>query len=106
MTEDELVGWHHPSMVMSLSKLQELVMDREPWSAIFHGVVKSWTLLSDSTELNWLELLDHMTVLFLDFLWYLQTVSHSGCTCLHFYPHCIQFSSVQLLNHVWLFATP
>ena len=81
-------------------------MDREPWSAAFHGVAKSWTWLSDSTELNWLGLLDHMIVLFLDFLWYLQTVSHSGCTCLHFYPHCIQFSSVQSLSRVWLFVTP
>ena len=31
------------SMVMGLSKLQELVMDREAWSAVVHGVTKSWT---------------------------------------------------------------
>ena len=32
---------------MSLSKLQELVMDREAWHAVIHGVTKSWTRLSD-----------------------------------------------------------
>ena len=40
------------SLDMSLGKLQELVMDREPWRAVIHGVAKSWTRLSDWTELN------------------------------------------------------
>ena len=39
------------SMDMSLSKLRQLVMDREAWHAAVHGVVKNWTWLSDWTEL-------------------------------------------------------
>ena len=39
-------------MGMSVSKFQELVMDREAWRAVIHGVAKSWTRLSDWTELN------------------------------------------------------
>ena len=40
------------TMVMSLNRLRELVMDREAWHAAVHGVAESWTRLSDRTELN------------------------------------------------------
>ena len=40
------------AMDMSLSKLQEFVMDREAWCAAIHGVTKSWAQLSNRTELN------------------------------------------------------
>ena len=40
------------SLHMSLSELQELVMNREAWRAAIHGITKSWTRLSDWTELN------------------------------------------------------
>ena len=41
------------SMDMSLSELREVVMDREPWYAAIHGVTKSWTRLSDWSDLIW-----------------------------------------------------
>ena len=42
------------SMDMSLSELQEMVMNREAWRAAIHGVAKSWTRLSDWTELKFI----------------------------------------------------
>ena len=47
MTEDDTADGIIDSMDMSLSELQELVMDREVWRASIHGVAKSWTRLSD-----------------------------------------------------------
>ena len=41
------------SMDVILSELREMVMDREAWRAAIHGVAKSWTRLSNWTELNW-----------------------------------------------------
>ena len=43
MTEDEMVGGITNPMDMGLSKLRELVIDRETWRAAVHGVMKGWT---------------------------------------------------------------
>ena len=42
-TEDEMVGWHHRLNGQGLTRLWELVMDREAWGAVILGVAKSRT---------------------------------------------------------------
>ena len=53
MAEDEMVGWHHRlngHESMDRSKFWELVMGREAWRALVHGIAKSWTQLSNWTD--------------------------------------------------------
>ena len=42
-----MAGWHYDSMDMNLSELRDLVMDREAWHAVIHGITKSRTRLSN-----------------------------------------------------------
>ena len=71
-------------MDRSLSKLQEVVMDREAWPAVIHGVAKSWTQLSNSGELNGLVVVPTFFNLGLNFAirssWS-ATVSFLSCFC-------------------------
>ena len=52
VTEDGMVRWHHDSMDVNLSKLQEMVKDREAYHAEVYGVTKSWIPLSNWTKKN------------------------------------------------------
>ena len=47
MIEDEMVGWITKSMDMGLGELRELVLDREAWRPVVHGVAKSQTRLNE-----------------------------------------------------------
>jgi len=53
--EDKMVGWHHWLDGMSLSKLWEMVKDRETWHAAVHGVTNSWMQMSDWTTKNMMQ---------------------------------------------------
>ena len=96
------------SMDVNLSELQELVMDREAWRAVIHGVAKSRTQLSDWTELNWnsIRLIKvEMFLIYFPFLLVYGVIARKYhrffsvsslcvlCLLLHYiFQHCIYFS--------------
>ena len=96
-------------MDMSLSKLWELVNDRETWCAAVHGVKKSWTWLSDWTEL--INIYLYFYTFYMKFIYYIYIYLFlsgllGGANGKE--PTC-QFRRQELwksLSRVWLFATP
>ena len=66
------------SMDMSLSKLRQLVMDWEPWHAAAHGVTKSWTQLSDWTELTPVKVCNRRFNFLVPYFYLPLTVLHSS----------------------------
>ena len=81
-----MVGCPSDSMDMGLSKLWELVMDREAWRAAIHGVAKSRTRLSNLTELNRTE----QSVVYMDHIFFICTSASGHSGCLHVLVYCKQ----------------
>ena len=89
------IKWLHvitDSKDMSLSKLQEMVKDREAWYAAVHGVTKSWTWLSDWTTTSSQADLPHS-----NFLHTIQIKSHYTWSCIAFFFKVI--SQISLFNN-------
>ena len=85
-TEDEMAGWHHRLDGCEFEWTLGL-MDREAWRAAIHGVAKSWTRLSDWTELNWMMLntFSYTCWSFVYFIWINVYLSSSWSFCCLFW---------------------
>ena len=90
------------SMGVSLSELRELVMDREDWPTAIHGVTKSWTRLSDWTELNWIYKVWLMLLEGIFFFFLIHSFNICLCYVNFFcYLERKNATSVLLLNLLW-----
>ena len=108
-TEDEIIEWHHWLGGHGLGGLWELVMDREAWCAVVHGVAKSRTGLSNWTELILAELhIYHLWIFLLSKVFFSYLFVFSPDFKLLFIVcvlcHAKSFRYVQLCATVWIVA--